>query len=112
MPGWSFIYVVFLQAPGNARRFGKKLADVMTVGTEHFVFVRENALEIQAVCFLKGLLQERNGNPKTDKVVVTIRGITSLGYLQNVESKFRLYVCQRVLFIRNQVTVLLFQLGI
>lgn len=44
--------------------------------------------------------------------MVTIRGVTSLRYLQNIESKFRLYVRQGVLFIRNQVAVLLFQLGI
>ena len=33
-------------------------------------------------------------------------------YLQNVESKFRLYVRQWVFFVCNQVAVLLFQLGI
>ena len=84
----------------------------MTVRTEHLVFVRENALEIQAVGFLKGLFQKRNRNPKADEVVVTIRSVASLRYFQNVESKFRLYVRQRVFFIRNRVAVLLFQLGI
>src|ERR1035437_4350107 len=104
--------VVSLQTPGDARRFWKKLADVVTVGAEHLIFVRENALEIQAVCFLKGLLQERNRNSKADKVMVTIRSVTSLRYLQNVESEFCLYVRQRVFSIRNQVAVLLSQLGI
>jgi len=31
--------IVFLEAPGNARGFGKKLADSVTVGTEHLFFV-------------------------------------------------------------------------
>ena len=32
----------------------------VVLGTDHLVLVRENAFQIQAVCFLKGLLQERN----------------------------------------------------
>ena len=62
-----FYDLVFLQAPGNARRFGEKLANVITIRTEHLVFVRENALEIQAIRFLKGLFQQRNGTPKPIK---------------------------------------------
>src|SRR5271157_3507380 len=44
--------------------------------------------------------------------MVTFRSVTSLGYFQNVESEFCLYVRQGVLFIRNPVAVLRFQLGI
>ncbi len=48
--------IVFLEAPGNARGFGKKLADSVTVGTEHLFFVSKNGFQIQTVGFLKGLL--------------------------------------------------------
>src|SRR4029077_10076217 len=44
--------------------------------------------------------------------MVTIWGVTSMRYFQDVESKFRLYVRQPVLFIRNRVAVFLLQLGI
>src|ERR1700730_6944994 len=44
--------------------------------------------------------------------MVTIWGVTSMRYFQNVKSKLRLYVRQPVLFIRNRVAVFLFQLGI
>jgi hypothetical protein len=38
--------LIFLQAPGNPRRLGKKLADIMTVRTDDLVFVRKNAFQI------------------------------------------------------------------
>ena len=37
---------VFLQAPGNARRLGEKLADIVTVRTDYFVLVRKSAFQI------------------------------------------------------------------
>ena len=94
-------YLVFLQAPGNARGFGKKLADSVTVRTEYLVFVGKNGFQIQTVGFLEGLFQERNRNSIADEVVVTIRSVTSMRYFQNVESKFRLYMRQFVFFIGN-----------
>jgi hypothetical protein len=38
--------LVFLQAPGNARRLGEKLADIVTVRTDYFVLVRKSAFQI------------------------------------------------------------------
>ena len=53
---WSFFR---LQAMRVA--LGRELADVMTVRTQHLVFVqRERSFEIQTVCFLKGLFQQRD----------------------------------------------------
>src|SRR4029077_12406104 len=69
---------ILLQAPGDPRRFGKKLADIMTVRPKHLVFVVENVFQIQTVGFLKGLLQKRNGNCKTDEVMVIIGGVATL----------------------------------
>ena len=45
--------VVFLQAPGNARRLGNDLADSVAVRADYFVFVRQNAFQIEAVGFLE-----------------------------------------------------------
>ena len=47
--------LVFLQTPGNARRLGNDLADSVAVRADYFVFVRENAFQIEAVGFLEGL---------------------------------------------------------
>src|ERR1700681_3887271 len=84
----------------------------MPVRFEHLVFVRENALEIQTIRFLKSLFQQWDCNSEADEVVITIRSVAALRHLQNVESKFCLYVRQRVIFIRNRVAELLFQLRI
>src|ERR1700691_5226667 len=44
--------------------------------------------------------------------MIIVRRVTALRYFQYVESEFRLYVGQLILFIGDRVAVFLFQLGI
>src|SRR4051812_9498870 len=96
--------LILFQTPRNACGLWKNLADIMTVGTDHLIFIGEDGLEVQAISFLEGSFQQGSRHSKADEVVIAVGSESSTRHFQHIESEFCLYMRQLALFVSNRIS--------
>src|SRR6267142_51289 len=84
----------------------------MPIAADREINSEKDARHIERVCSRERSLQDRLGNLKTDKIVVGLRSVISLGDLVHIEAKLYLHVRGGLFLISDDRSILPCQFGI
>src|SRR5437588_589799 len=79
---------------------GNGRVDGVAIRADGSVQIRENRFQRDGVRIQEGSFEKRLGNLKADEIVVRVRLVAPLGNFQDIESKLRLQVGRRIVFLR------------
>ncbi len=71
----------------DLRHLRDDLADASAIGSDGKLFFRHYVGQLQSVGVVKGALQQRGGDLKSDEIVIVLRCIAALRDLQDIKAK-------------------------
>jgi len=92
---------VLLEHPGDFGGLWDEGADVVAVGIEGAIEIREDAAERDAVSFLEGALEEGIGDFEADEIAVGVGSVTFLGDFEDVKTEFSFEMGGGIVFVRG-----------
>ena len=107
-----FLNLIFVCLPCHFRCSRYRFAYAIAISFHGKIEVRKDGFQLHGVGFLKGFVEKRLGNLKSNKIAIGVRCITPFGNFEDVEAEFRSEVCHRILVVDYGVSIFRAQFGV